>query len=320
NPNANSTWQWDGTSGFTAAGAATVQNFTFQGFGQFDDLISPVIDLGTFDSAALSFEVAYAVYNIIDVSEWDGLEVYVSADGGSSYNLVYKKTGNELKTVEAGMGDPFIATPGEPGKWRLEQVNLTPYVIPGKKMLVKFRSTNAFGNNLYIDDISISGGKLLKRDAYPFAITGMPGINCTNTVSPVVFFGTNGLDTLKTLLFNYQVDNGTLNTFYWSGSLVRGVTAQVAFNPITALQPGNHMLTVYTSEPNGLPDQFPLNDTIRQPFSIITSVPAPVREGFESSVFPPLNWVIDNPDGSFTWERSTSIARTGTASMVIRNY
>ena len=132
-------------SGFTAAGAATVQNYDYQGYGQLDDLISPAIDLGTSDSASLSFAVAYAVYDAVDVSEWDGLEVYVSGDGGFSYNLVYKKTGNQLKTmVEAETGILLQLTPDQPDLWRTENVNLTPYIIPGKKMLVKFRNTNCF--------------------------------------------------------------------------------------------------------------------------------------------------------------------------------
>ena len=187
-------------------------------------------------------------------------------------------------------------------------------------MLVKFRNTTAFGNNLYIDDISISGGNLLNRDAYPLSISGLPSINCTNSISPVVFFATNGLDTLKTLVFNSQIDNGPVSTFNWTGSLVRGQSSQVAIDPITGIQPGNHVLTVYTSDPNGLPDQVPSNDTIHQAFSIVTTVSAPVSEGFESTAFPPVNWVIDNPDGLLTWERTTSIAKTGTGSMVIRNY
>ena len=171
-----------------------------------------------------------------------------------------------MKTIVPAQTDPFVATPDQPTLWRTEKINLTPYIIAGKKMLVKFRNTNAFGNNLYIDDISISGGNLLNRDAYPLSISGLPSINCTNSISPVVFFATNGLDTLKTLVFNYQIDNGPVSTFNWTGSLVRGQLSQVALDPITGIQPGNHVLTVYTSDPNGLPDQLPSNDTIHQAF------------------------------------------------------
>ena len=96
-PNANTTWERSSLSGFTALGAATVQNFAYDGAGQMDELISPAIDLGTSDTALLSFGVAYAVYDGIDVSVWDGLEVYISGDGGANYHLAYKKTGDQLK-------------------------------------------------------------------------------------------------------------------------------------------------------------------------------------------------------------------------------
>ena len=320
NADDKTTWGRDPTSGFTAAGSATVQNYNYQGLGQLDDLITPAIDLGTSDSASLSFEVAYGAYDVTDVSVWDGLEVYVSGDGGVTFNLAYKKTGNQLKTIVPAQTDPFVATPDKPTLWRTEKINLTPYIIAGKKMLVKFRNTTAFGNNLYIDDISIAGGNLLSRDAYPLSISGLPSINCTNSISPVVFFATNGLDTLKTLVFNSQIDNGPISTFNWTGSLARGELSQVAIDPFSGLQPGNHVLTVYTSNPNGLPDQLPSNDTIHKEFAIVFTASAPVSEGFESTTFPPVNWVIDNPDGLLTWERTTSTAKSGTASMVIRNY
>ena len=51
-----------------------------------------------------------------DVSEWDGLEVYVSGDGGANYNLAYKKTGNQLKTIVPAQGGSFTATPGSANK------------------------------------------------------------------------------------------------------------------------------------------------------------------------------------------------------------
>ena len=101
NPNGGTlTWEQDDVSGSTDAGAATVQNYDYQSFGDLDDLVLPVIDLGVSDSALLHFKVANAVFDDVDVSTWDGLEVYVSGDEGVTYNLAYKKTGNQLKTLE----------------------------------------------------------------------------------------------------------------------------------------------------------------------------------------------------------------------------
>jgi hypothetical protein len=320
NPNSNTTWTWDGASGFSSAGAATVQNFDYQGNGQLDELITPAIDLGTSDSLAVSFNVAYEPDDATDVSQWDGLEVYVSGDGGITYNLAYKKTGDQLATQTGALTTAFTALPSESAKWRTEQVNLTPYIVSGQKMLIKFRNTNAYGNNLYVDDISVKSSKLLARDAYPINISGIPVVNCSSAVSPSVSFGSNGTDTLKTLVFNYTVDNGATDTILWSGSLLRGGTAQFAIGTITALQPGVHTLTVYTSSPNRLPDEFVSNDTTSVSFTLLPIVSAPLTQGFESTTFPPANWVIDNPDDSITWQRTTAAASTGVGSMVIRNF
>ncbi|MEO6682512.1 MAG: choice-of-anchor J domain-containing protein [Ginsengibacter sp.] len=92
NPNDNATWERNEVSGFTGSGSATVQNYSYSGGGQLDDLITPIINTGVADSSLLNFKVAYKVYNDKDVSMWDGLEVYVSNDGGKYYDLAYKKS------------------------------------------------------------------------------------------------------------------------------------------------------------------------------------------------------------------------------------
>jgi hypothetical protein len=53
---------------------------------------------------------------------------------------------------------------------------------------------------------------------------------------------------------------------------------------------------------------------------LVGRLAAPVSESFETPVFPPVNWAVDNPDGSITWERSTLAASSGSSSMVIRNF
>ncbi len=324
NPNGGSTSTWTkaASSGFTAAGSAGFIDYNINQTGTLDDLISPPIDLGTSDTASLSFEVAYAVYDDVDVSVWDGLEVYVSGNGGVTYNLAYKKTGNQLKTIIPAQTGSFTATPAQATRWRLENVNLTPYLVSGKKMMLKFRNTNAFGNNLYIDDIKVAGGNFSKRDAFPIRILNVPDLICTGAISPSLIFGSNGKDTLKSLSINTQVDNGAASVITWTGSITQGQTAQIVLGniPIAGLSPGPHVLTVFTSNPNGLDDQNTSNDTIHINFTIIPQIPIPVTEGFESPTFPPTNWYVQNSDASLTWERTTEAAKTGVASMTIRNF
>src|SRR5205814_1340168 len=141
--------------GYTSAGSAYFDNYNINQAGTLDDLITPVLDLDGATTATLSFKVANAVYDAVDVSAWDGLEVYISGDGGITYKLAYKKSGNQLTTVTARTSS-FSATLAQSSQWRCESIDLSPYIIPGQKMIIKFRNTNANGNNTFIDDINVS--------------------------------------------------------------------------------------------------------------------------------------------------------------------
>ncbi len=46
----------------------------------------------------------------------------------------------------------------------------------------------------------------------------------------------------------------------------------------------------------------------------------PLPKDLKAPTFPPPTWGISNPDGGITWERTTTAAQAGLASMVIRNY
>ncbi|MFM9910587.1 MAG: S8 family serine peptidase, partial [Chitinophagaceae bacterium] len=51
------------------------------------------------------------------------------------------------------------------------------------------------------------------------------------------------------------------------------------------------------------------------------SIPGPVTEGFQGTVFPPVGWQILNPNsGSITWERSTAAGSGSSASAIMRFY
>jgi Secretion system C-terminal sorting domain len=314
----DATWTRSTTAGFNAAGSATVQNFTYNGQGQIDELITPPINFGSFDTSLLTFQVANAQRDN-NTYDWDGLEVYVSSDGGQNYKLIYKKVSLELKTVSGLVTTSFDPLTAKL-KWRKESISLTKYLVPGKNLIIKFLNVNAHGNNTYIDDISVSSTKFVERDAFPVSVVDLPDLVCNNPIAPTLIFGTNDTDTLRTLKINFQVDNGPVSFVNWTGSIVRGDTGQTVPGIISDLAVGTHTLTIYTSGPNGLTDLNPSNDTIRKTFIIVPHITMPVFEGFESTIFPPPNWYIQNPDGILTWERTTEASRSGVASMVIKNY
>ncbi|MFI5141257.1 MAG: M43 family zinc metalloprotease, partial [Bacteroidia bacterium] len=158
-------------------------------------------------------------------------------------------------------------------------------------------------------------------DAGVTGITSPSGSSCGGgTVTPKVVIKDWGNDSLKNTLINYVIDNGTVQTFTWTGALASLQSANVTLPGITPTV-GTHTFTVYTSMPNGVVDANHSNDTMRVVFSILASGQAlPLTEGFEGATFPPTGWTISNPDGATTWARTTSAAKTGSASVYMANY
>lgn len=325
NPHGDTTWRKSPTAGATAAGAAMVNNYDYPCTGCLDELVSPPVQMVTgADSALLTFKVANAVYDNVDVSTWDGLEVFVSGDGGQTYKLAYKKTGNQLKTIAAAQGVPFTATPAQSDRWRQEKVNLSPYIVAGKPMIVKFRNVTSYGNNTYIDDINLTSAVKPQVDLAAAALVNVPNFTCTNTVTPSVTVTNTGHDAINTYTITYTIDNGTPIVANQTTALPTSSSATISLGNVTGLSTGNHLLTVYTSSPNGVGDPNTSNDTLRKIFLIVPVVNAPLVESFEGATFPPNGWAINNPDNGLTWSKTKlavkPVAASDSASAFVHNF
>lgn len=156
-------------------------------------------------------------------------------------------------------------------------------------------------------------------DVATTAITAPTGILCQTTINPTVTIKNNSSIALTSCKLNYQIDLGTVLTYNWTGNLASLASANINLPTITTTQ-GSHTLTVTTSDPNGNTDVNQTNDQKNTTFQvIITGQSLPFSEGFEGTNFPPSNWKRNNPDGSYTWERTTAAAKTGTASAYVNN-
>lgn len=313
------TWEYSTTAGATVAGAVVARNFTYNEYGELDELITPPIDFGNNDSALLSFAIAHAQKSL-NTQDWDGLEVYISGDGGQHYTMAYKKVSDKLRTVPNTSFSPFEPAT-DPLKWRTETINLTPYLRSGQPMIIKFRNLNAHGNNIFLDDIGVSAATLPPRDLTRVSLQGCPPYVCSTVpIIPSFTFGNAGTATITSFTIHYRLDNGTTTTIPWTGILQKGEQATQVLNALPSLSPGHHELTVYTTDPNGQPDQRTTNDTIRTGIHVLTTVNAPVNEGFEATGFPSASWGIIPSGSGYTWERTTRAATEKTAAVLIRNY
>ena len=325
NPNggAANTWTRDAVSGYTNAGSAFFDDFNINQIGTLDELITPAIDPGTSTNVQLNFKVAYAPVDATDVSTWDGLEVYVSGDGGKSYILVYKKTGLQLATAPVTT-DSFSAAPSEPSKWRSETIILSPYVVTGQKMIVKFRNVNSYGNDLYLDDVDISAiCASCTRDVEVVSIDNPRGAECTTSITPSATIKNKGVENITAFSIAYKIDNGTVQTANVTGiNLAKDETVTVPLSTAFDLATGQHTITVYTFNPVssiGTGDLVPSNDTLSKGFGIAGTTSAPLTEGFESASFPPAGWVDVNSDAATTWARTTE-GGNSSASAFVNNY
>ncbi|MCF0069089.1 choice-of-anchor J domain-containing protein [Dyadobacter sp. CY261] len=170
--------------------------------------------------------------------------------------------------------------------------------------------------------LSLSNGctpvDVKKKDASLKAIRQPAQRICVNTLTPQITLVNRGSETLISVTIHAVIDDGTVQNYNWTGSLATYAETTVTLPILTTVE-GNHVLSIYTSNPNGGTDEDTSNDSLSLDFIYYEPVAAPVREGFEG-LFPPQGWDIVNEDGGSTWEKTTSAAKTGSASVKIGNF
>lgn len=153
--NLNQDFAWSRSIFASKSGASSVyfNNFSSNRIGRRDDLRMPQFRFSNADSAFLSFWVAAAAYSPLSTpnNNWDTLEVLISKDCGASYTSLYKKWGSTLVTNRTEVTIPYTPTSQE---WRKDSIDLTPYINQGD-LLMAFRNTTGFENNIYIDDVRL---------------------------------------------------------------------------------------------------------------------------------------------------------------------
>ena len=124
-------------------------NYAFNDAGNLDEARTPKLNFTGLTSAQMTFDVAYAPYN---AANFDGLEVLVSTDCGLTYTSVYSKSNTVLATAPATTA-LFVPTAAQ---WRTETISLNSY-IGQSSVTIAIRNLAGYGNNLYLDNINITG-------------------------------------------------------------------------------------------------------------------------------------------------------------------
>lgn len=170
-----STWEETNTS-FTDDRGIYLNNFSGNPLGSQDEFQLPSVNLTNMNDPDLFFRVAYKQRT---GGAADNLRVYASRDCGESWSLRYNKTGASLATVSGTQGSPF--TPNSNADWELVNVNLSIFQ-DDEHVLIKFRGTSDEGNNIYIDDIQISGPLGIKEENAGFEFNIGPNPMATSSL------------------------------------------------------------------------------------------------------------------------------------------
>lgn len=154
NPDAATTWARTTLAAKTGSASMFMDNNNYAANGEVDELVLPAFNLTSVLNPVMTFQVAYQMYT--DPSSnpnfSDTLRVMISTDCGTTWTQIYGKWSTNLTTTTPTFSSTqFVPTQSQ---WRLENISLSPYQSQSN-VLIKFRHTTDYENQMYVDDINI---------------------------------------------------------------------------------------------------------------------------------------------------------------------
>jgi PKD repeat protein len=152
---------WQLNQGANGAQSAMISLHNYINIGERDAIISPEINISNYHNITLQLDYAY---NKKPNSLTDSLIVYVSTNGGLNYSRVFQigESGSGNFRTIAANNTAFI--PSNLNEWCAGNltsatcINIDLSVFDGNQNLkLKIESYNGNGNNLWIDNITLSG-------------------------------------------------------------------------------------------------------------------------------------------------------------------
>jgi PKD repeat protein len=171
------TWEIVTTQGASpGTRSARIPFFTYASTGQRDALITPSFNFAIYTDIEISFEHAYRRYQA-GVS--DSLIVSLSTDCGATYPhriFVGGENGTGSFATQSISTTAFV--PASPDDWcsgpigsECVTIDLTPFA-GNSGVRIKFEGYNNYGNNLYLDNINITGSLAGAPATANFSVAG----------------------------------------------------------------------------------------------------------------------------------------------------
>lgn len=222
NPNNDVAWELTSATSYTGSNCVTIQNYGNSAPLE-DELISPSYDISNLSNVSVKFRLHYAR---TDSNSYDALRVSLSKDCGQNWLQRYYKTGiSGLMTTATEYGNGYTPAVAS-SEWRQETFTVQSFNISNNFRL-KLKFVSGGGNNIYVDDINITG-------------TPLTGINTILSDDGISIFPNPSRNE-----FNVKLD--LLKTTPVKFSLVDVYGKQVLQNDQGLLNEGGHQVKINTT-------------------------------------------------------------------------
>lgn len=282
--------------------------FNYENDGDLDLFTSPLIDLSREQAVSLTFDVSYARFNDFETGpvENEALLVTVSDDCSdplTGSDTLYFKLAEALSTV-GFVSRSFV--PDGAADWRRETIDLSAYA-GSSNVRISFIARNGFGNNLYLDNIS------LVRE--PFTVIQPSLASCVNEPSVELQYYNSTSGPVNELTIIYQVDNRAeqVATLTFDPPIPSLESVNIILPVEGALSDGPHTLFVNANLPEIGPVSLSRDFVIDNENDIL-----PLKETFDQ--FSASDWFIVNPDNDITWAIDGSISSSPVIVLDAENY
>lgn len=206
-------FQYTNAAGFSGTSSLKLNNYS-NAFSTVDEVLSTSYDLSPMSSATISFRVAYAQRTSND---GEVLRIYISNDCGATWKQQFITGGASMASAPVQIGSEF--TPSGQTQWKLFTTNSISADYRVEDFMFKFTFQSNNGNNLYLDDINISG-------VYsPIPVLESP-LDGQNGVASNALLNWKATDNVQS--YEYQLD---VNSNFNSAGLITGTKTWLGIDP-----------------------------------------------------------------------------------------
>lgn len=235
-------------------------------------------------------------------------------EGGSSGSPLFNSSGLIVGTLTGGSS--YCTSPTSPDAYGKMSYHWTSNGQAANRQLKAWLDPTNTG-------VTSLAGTYFPCNATNSLDAGISSINhpidnstiCDDPFAPEVVLTNFGSSTLTSVTINYQINNGTINTYAWTGSLATGATTTVTL-PLINIPTGGAAFTfsVFTSNPNGGADANPANNESSVQSQYRTSSLLPYAEAFGGGTMPANISLLDQTNDGEMWTHNDGVNGYGTTS------